>query len=116
MADEFSKEGAYAAQVDKPTSEAIENFDKTTPKDNAVGIPSLADPEYRARIEKSLKRKLDSRCALFVLIYIMNYLDRNNIAAARLKGLQDDLELDNIEYSTCLSILYVGAPRSTSPQ
>lgn len=38
----------------------------------------------------------------------MNYLDRNNMAAARLKGLQEDLNLTNTEYSTCLSILYVG--------
>ena len=66
------------------------------------------DPEHRARVEKSLKRKLDLRCGLFVLIYIMNYLDRNNIASARLKGLQDDLKLNNTQYATCLSILYVG--------
>ena len=30
------------------------------------------DPERRRQVEKSLKRKLDSRCSLFVLIYIMN--------------------------------------------
>ncbi|KAJ4132553.1 hypothetical protein NW754_015370 [Fusarium falciforme] len=71
--------------------------------------PHLAmDPTERAAVEKRLKRKLDARCSLFVIIYIMNYLDRNNIAAARLKGLQDDLNLDNDEYATCLSILYVG--------
>ena len=38
----------------------------------------------------------------------MNYLDRNNISAARLKGLQSDLGLNYNQYSTCLSILYVG--------
>lgn len=38
----------------------------------------------------------------------MNYLDRNNIAAARLGGLQQDLDISNTQYSTCLSILYVG--------
>ncbi|KAI0110657.1 MFS general substrate transporter [Hypoxylon sp. NC0597] len=65
-------------------------------------------PEHRMRVEKSLKRKLDARCSLFVLIYILNYLDRNNIAAARLKGLQTDLNLDDTQYATCLSILYVG--------
>lgn len=65
-------------------------------------------PEHRVRVEKSLKRKLDGRCSLFVAIYIMNYLDRNNIAAARLKGLQEDLSLTNPQYETCLSILYVG--------
>lgn len=66
------------------------------------------DPEHRRVVEKRLKRKLDARCALFVLIYVMNYLDRNNIAAARLKGLQDDLKLNDTQYATCLSILYVG--------
>ncbi|PTB42680.1 hypothetical protein M441DRAFT_136940 [Trichoderma asperellum CBS 433.97] len=66
------------------------------------------DPARRAQVEKSLKRKLDARCSLFILIYIMNYLDRNNIGAARLKGLQKDLNLNDTQYATCLSILYVG--------
>ncbi|KAH6692432.1 pantothenate transporter liz1 [Plectosphaerella plurivora] len=68
----------------------------------------LSDPIYRAQVEKRMKRKLDARCSLFVLIYIMNYLDRNNIAAARLRGLQEDLNLTYPQYATCLSILYVG--------
>lgn len=39
-----------------------------------------------------------------------NHLDRNNIAAAKLKGLTEDLgiEGDEAKYQTCLSILYVG--------
>jgi MFS family permease len=35
-------------------------------------------------------------------------LNRNNIAAARLGGLQEDLGINNTQYATCLSILYVG--------
>ncbi|KAI4751566.1 MFS general substrate transporter, partial [Aureobasidium sp. EXF-8845] len=66
------------------------------------------DPERRKVVEKSMKRKLDARCSLFIIIYIMNYLDRNNLAAARLKGLQEDLKLSDTQYATCLSILYVG--------
>ncbi|WVR07826.1 hypothetical protein IAU60_004869 [Kwoniella sp. DSM 27419] len=65
------------------------------------------DPR-RVEIEKSLVRKLDMRCSLFVLLYIMNYLDRNNIGAAKDKGLMRDLKLDDTSYATCLSILYVG--------
>ena len=38
----------------------------------------------------------------------MNYLDRNNIAAARLQGLEDDLSLTGDQYLTALSILFVG--------
>ncbi|KAJ0414431.1 major facilitator superfamily domain-containing protein [Aspergillus carlsbadensis] len=100
MADEVSKIGSDAAQIEKQTVETIE-------RPNARGAAAM-DPEMRVRVEKSLKRKLDARCSLFILIYIMNYLDRNNIAAARLKGLQDDLDLNYSEYATCLSILYVG--------
>lgn len=39
-----------------------------------------------------------------------DHLDRNNIAAAKLKGLTEDLgiEGDEAKYQTCLSILYVG--------
>ena len=63
-------------------------------QDNRTSSISNMDPERRKIVEKSLKRKLDARCSLFVLIYIMNYLDRNNIAAARLGGLQEDLNID----------------------
>ena len=38
----------------------------------------------------------------------MNYLDRNNIASARLQGLQDELDLTDREYQLCVSILFVG--------
>lgn len=72
------------------------------------GLAASMTPERRQQVEKKLKRKLDARCSLFVLIYIMNYLDRNNIAAARLGGLEEDLGIDSTQYATCLSILYVG--------
>ncbi|KAL4866893.1 hypothetical protein BDV12DRAFT_172237 [Aspergillus spectabilis] len=102
MADEISKPGSDAAQIEKPTIETMEKS----------GFPGQAasrmDPARRAQVEKRMKRKLDARCSLFVLIYIMNYLDRNNIAAARLRGLQTDLDMNYSQYATCLSILYVG--------
>jgi MFS family permease len=34
-------------------------------------------------------------------MYIMNYLDRNNIAAVRLAGLQTDLDLSSVQYQVC---------------
>jgi MFS family permease len=84
---------------------------KTSVESQSRGAMAAAlamDSQHRAAVEKRMKRKLDTRCALFVLIYIMNYLDRNNMAAARLKGLQEDLNLSYNQYATCLSILYVG--------
>ncbi len=57
-------------------------------------------PEERVAAEARLKRKIDLRLLpMIILMYILNYLDRNNIAAARLAGLQDDLKLNNVQYS-----------------
>ncbi|KAJ5667445.1 hypothetical protein N7507_003309 [Penicillium longicatenatum] len=103
MADDISRNNdRIETEVEK---EGVENLEHVTEIQNVV--PHI-DPARRIVVEKSLKRKLDARCSLFVLIYIMNYLDRNNISAARLKGLQSDLNLSDTQYSTCLSILYVG--------
>jgi len=106
--DDISRADPVAVDADK---ERVSNVEGTAslPADDLKGTAAaVMDPARRAAVEKSLKRKLDTRCSLFILIYIMNYLDRNNIAAARLKGLQDDLGINDVQYATCLSILYVG--------
>ncbi|RDW87955.1 hypothetical protein BP5796_03649 [Coleophoma crateriformis] len=62
-------------------------------------------PDRRASAERALVRKIDFRLLpMIILMYIMNYLDRNNIAAAKLAGLESDLNLT----STSVSILFVG--------
>jgi len=46
-----------------------------------------------------------------LLICLQNYLDRNNIATARLSGkvgMQADLNMTNSQYETSVSILFVG--------
>ncbi|PHH61947.1 hypothetical protein CDD81_7696 [Ophiocordyceps australis] len=95
-----------ASALDGHDKHKIENLEDTSSAPRAQQ-PAM-DPARRVAVEKRLKRKLDARCSLFVLIYILNYLDRNNIAAARLKGLEADLGLSDTQYATCLSILYVG--------
>ncbi|KAJ6010238.1 hypothetical protein N7499_004358 [Penicillium canescens] len=106
MADDISRTTNDRTEVEaeKERYENVEHIASTKQE----GLAAQMDPARRAAVEKRLKLKLDARCSLFIFIYIMNYLDRNNMAAARLKGLQDDLQLSNTEYSTCLSILYVG--------
>ncbi|KIW04982.1 uncharacterized protein PV09_04144 [Verruconis gallopava] len=70
--------------------------------------------EERIAFEKHLVRKIDIRLLpAVVIMYIMNYLDRNNIAAARIagpngKGLQDELGITNTQWQLCVSILFVG--------
>lgn len=77
-------------------------------------------PEQRASAELRLRRKIDTRllpmiilmyseCRCYALVNrkrklmssVMNYLDRNNIATARLAGLQDELGLSSTQYQVC---------------
>lgn len=73
-----------------------------------VSLGNLPTHE-RLQLEASLVRKIDLRLLpMVILMYIFNYLDRNNIAAARLAGLESDLSLTGTQYLTALSILFVG--------
>jgi len=65
--------------------------------------------EDEEAIKKKLLRKIDFLIMpLVILVYLMNYIDRNNYAAAKLQGLEQSLHLNNSKYETALSILFVG--------
>jgi len=56
-------------------------------------------PEERKKAETALRKKIDLRLMpMIVIMYIMNSLDRNNIAAARLAGMEKELNLSSTEY------------------
>ena len=56
--------------------------------------------DERRRLELALVRKIDIRLMpMVILMYILNYLDRNNIAAARLAGLETDLNLSSTQFN-----------------
>ncbi|KAI1454136.1 major facilitator superfamily domain-containing protein [Annulohypoxylon moriforme] len=71
-------------------------------------IRSLSTEERR-KAERALVRRIDMRLIPPVIfMYLLNYIDRNNIASARLGGLEEDLNLKGTQYQTCVSILFVG--------
>ncbi|KAI0952280.1 hypothetical protein AcV7_008143 [Taiwanofungus camphoratus] len=72
------------------------------------GDEQFGGHEARKRLEKKLLRKLDLRVSILIIIYILNYIDRNNASAARLRGFEADLHLKGQDFDTLLSILYVG--------
>jgi hypothetical protein len=64
-------------------------------------ISSMSTEERRAK-ERKLVRKIDLHLLpAIIIMYLLNYIDRNNIAAARLAGLEEDLGLKGNEYQTC---------------
>ncbi|KAG7445923.1 MFS general substrate transporter [Guyanagaster necrorhizus] len=59
--------------------------------------------------ERRLVRKIDFRCMpALVILFILNFIVRGNLANARLKGLQSDLHLNDTQYATTLSVLFAG--------
>ena len=70
-----AKPQTQMADIERAPSQHSAASDNIDPK-YAVFVQ---DQERRKKVEKKLKRKLDMRCSLFFFIYIMNYLDRNNI-------------------------------------
>ncbi|GAB1196601.1 hypothetical protein APSETT444_005874 [Aspergillus pseudonomiae] len=76
---------------------------------NRVAAAQQMSPEEFAAAEKSLKRKLDVRLLLSVwIMFVMNYLDRNNIAAAKVAGIAKSLHMTSEQYATAVAILFAG--------
>ncbi|KAJ7643677.1 MFS general substrate transporter [Roridomyces roridus] len=88
-----------------------EDLEKTAVDGTGATLESAVVGDYsdaeRNLAERKLVRKLDCRLLPTIfLIYIMNYIDRNGITTARLKGLEQDLGLTDLQYNVVLSILY----------
>lgn len=78
------------------------------PLDSSPGT-SLTTPNWDPAVEKALVRKIDLRIfPVMIVLFILNFIDRNNFANARLRGLEEDLGLTDVQYQTCISILLVG--------
>lgn len=58
-------------------------------------------------LEKTLVRKIDLRSLpILIILFLLNILDRNAIANARLGGLEDTLGISDTQYQTAVMILW----------
>ncbi|CAF0984807.1 unnamed protein product [Rotaria sp. Silwood1] len=68
-----------------------------------------SDDKVMQETEKILKRKLDFHLLpLLSITYLLSYLDRSNIANAKLGGLAEDTHLTSEQYQWSLSIFFFG--------
>lgn len=67
------------------------------------------DPSELKALNKRLVRKIDLVILPAIgILYILNYIDRQNLAAARLQGITEDLNMTTQQFATSISILFVG--------
>jgi hypothetical protein len=98
----------------KPTIESVkDNFSYAEGHTEVRNIAGRVKPESLCnlteeetkRLEKKLVRKLD----LFILptigiLYILNYIDRQNLSAAKLQGIMEDLNMNEQQFRSCLLV------------
>lgn len=89
---------ASAASLSRSTPE------KYDLSEESMSLEAKVDPT----MEKVVWRKLD----LFVLpmvslFYLLSFLDRTNVANARVAGMQVDLKMTNYDYSLALTVTYI---------
>lgn len=67
--------------------------------------PSITETtlgKWTVQEEKAFVRKIDFRIfPVLVLLLILNFVDRNSFSNARLKGLETDLGLSDVQYQVC---------------
>ncbi|KAH8115403.1 MFS general substrate transporter [Phellopilus nigrolimitatus] len=84
--------------------------------EDGVSVKSVFDVNKRTTEEKHLIRKLDLRLLpIIILIFIMNYIDRIAITAARLNGFEQDLGLTDVQYDTVVAIFYASYCSASIP-
>lgn len=65
--------------------------------------------EWRREKRRALLKKIDARLLpLLILMYLLNFLDRSNLAQARLGGLEEDLGMKGSDFNLATSIFFVG--------
>jgi hypothetical protein len=99
----------------KSVDEHVEGLDKTQHEEQKP-LPEAISGYSQDELHK-LGRKATIKLDLvimpaMVILYILNYLDRQNIAASNLADITVDLGLSVTQYNATVSILFVGYSKS----
>ncbi|KAJ5898756.1 hypothetical protein N7495_003500 [Penicillium taxi] len=91
--------------------ESRENNEKESlaTQDALYQVYASKSPEWHQKMTGKLLRKVDLHLLPFlILMYLLNFLDRNNLSQARLGSLEADLGMKGTNYNLATSILFVG--------
>jgi hypothetical protein len=102
------EDGTDISSVRKPTADEFGAHAKTDPRE----IRLVKKIDLYVLVGGPI-RWSSSSCSLLHqpilwLMYFLNYLDRNAMINGKLDTLAEDLHLEDVQYNTCVSILFVG--------
>ena len=99
---------------------SVKSVDNISAAEGQLDVPDAAYrrmPESLRNLSEdeisTLNRKIVRKVDFLVLptigiLYILNYIDRQNLAAAKLQGIMEDLDMTTQQFATAVSILFVG--------
>lgn len=92
----------------KPSSLADADFDHDVDKPTeAVIEDSHLLHEHNARLTRSILFKTDTRVLpILALLFLCSFLDRTNVGNAKIIGLEEDLNISNLQYNQGLAVFY----------
>nr|CAD70522.1 conserved hypothetical protein [Neurospora crassa] len=92
--------------VSSPTKS--NNLNPTSLNDPWTAKFTSSSPEWHQTTEKTLLRKIDLHLLPFlILMYLLNFLDRSNLAQARQGTLESDLGMSGTDFNLATSIFFV---------
>jgi MFS family permease len=94
----------YTNMSEKGQSEVVSYAGLREPE----SLRNLSQEELAA-MNKKLVRKIDLLILPTIgILYILNYIDRQNLGAAKLEGIEKDLHLSTAQFASAISILFAG--------
>lgn len=99
------EKGPHQENLTTVPSLVKQNVDFCADIDNvaALGLPNAAE------LERKIVKRLDiTMMPQLWILYMFNYLNRTNIAQARLNTFDEDLNLKDGDYQTAVAVLTVG--------
>lgn len=97
-----------AEQIEQPSS-VVAPDTKEDPQQAFFAQFASKSEEWRIDADRKLVRKIDWHLMPFlILMYLLNFLDRANLAQARQGSLEKDLGMTGTDFNLATSIFFVG--------
>ncbi|KAG6852938.1 hypothetical protein C0991_008010 [Blastosporella zonata] len=93
--------------VNSNASSDVEKFSGKDGASSSIDIRGSTVDNNSAALAKTWKKIDYVVLPIVAMFYLLSFLDRTNLANARVAGLQDDLKLTNYQYCIALTVTFI---------